>query len=135
MTNESWPDLPAVLAEIAEVAGLEAALAIAEEKAGQEVFVCANLRPGNWLVRCVGMEKAELISRHMAGRGRVKVHIPIFGNGSYVSERKRRARVMAETLERGGSVNEIARRAGVTNRSAYRFKARHNGDPDQGSLF
>lgn len=137
MTNPSWPYLPALLAEIAEVAGIDAALAVAEAKGGQVAFIVARLRPDNWLVQAVGMEKAELLSRHFcaAGGGRIKLEIPIGPVGSFVAERQRRQRIMAAAVERGASSNEIARMAGVTNRTARRFRSRYDGDPDQGSLF
>lgn len=137
MTHQGWPDLPALLAEIAEVAGIDAAIAIADEKGGQEVFISARLRPDNWLIRCIGADKAEILSRHFcaSGGGRVKLQIPLGPVGSYVAERQRRQRVMAEAVERGASSNEIAKLAGITGRSVRRFRARYGGDPDQGSLF
>lgn len=135
MTQASWPELPALLAEIAEVAGIDAALAIAEAKGGQEVFLAARLGPSNWLVTAVGAAKAQAISRHFtSGHGRLKLVIPLGPKGSYLAERRRRARAMAEAQAAGASANEIAQRAGVTNRSARRFRARQREDERQGKL-
>ena len=132
MTRAGWGKLPALLAEIAEVAGIDAALAIARAKGGHEVFVVAKLRPDNWLVQAVGMEKAQLLSEHFcSGRARQKLTIPLGPAGSYLAERQRRARSMADALSSGASANQIAQAAGVTNRSARRFRAklrRHNSD-------
>lgn len=133
MTRASWPDLPPLLAEIAEVAGLDAALAIAEAKGGQEVFIVSRLRPDNWLVQAVGAERAERISAHFcSGRYRQKLAIPFGPKGSYLAERRRTARAMADALSSGASANEMARAAGVTNRSARRFRTKlrhHNSQP------
>lgn len=132
MTRPSWPELPALLAEIAEVAGLEAALAIAEAKGGQQVFVVSRLRPDNWLVKAVGRAKAEAISEHFcSGRYRQKLDIPFGPKGSYLAERRRIARALAEAQSQGASANEMAQAAGVTNRSARRFRAKqrqHNSN-------
>lgn len=125
MTRASWPDLPPLLAEIAEVAGLDAALAIAEAKGGQDVFIVARLRLDNWLAVAVGMEKAERISFHFcSGRSRQKLSIPFGPKGSYLAERRRSARALAEALSSGATANEMAKAAGVTNRSARRFRTK-----------
>ena len=125
MSRESWSDLPPLLAEIAEVAGIDAALAIAEAKGGQEVFIVSRLRPDNWLVAAVGQEKAERISTHFcSGRYRQKLSIPFGPKGSYLAERRRRARALSEALSDGATANEMAKVAGVTNRSARRFRTK-----------
>lgn len=125
MTRASWPDLPPLLAEIAEAAGIDAALAIAEAKGGQEVFIVSRLRPDNWLVVAVGREKAECISAHFcSGRYRQKLNIPFGPKGSYLAERRRRARALTEALSDGATANEMAKAAGVTNRSARRFRTK-----------
>jgi len=132
MTRPGWPDLPLLLLEIAEVAGISAALAIAEAKGGQEVFIAARLKPDNWLVRAVGMEKARLISDHFcSGRARLKVTVPLGPTGSYLAERRRRAQAMTAAVAAGASANEIARAAGVTNRTARRFRAKHDSSQDE----
>lgn len=136
MTRPGWPDLPQLLSEIAEVAGISAALAVAEAKGGQEVFIAAHLKPDNWLVQAVGMEKARLISDHFcSGRARLKVTIPLGPSGSYLAERRRRAKAMAEALQAGASANDIARAAGVTNRTARRFRNRARLGASQDTLF
>lgn len=132
MTKASWPELPALLAEIAEVAGIDAALAIAEAKGGQEVFIVSRLRPDNWLVKAVGWQKAETLSAHFcSGRYRQKLDIPFGPKGSYLAERRRVARALAEAQSSGASANQMAQAAGVTNRSARRFRAKqrhHNSN-------
>lgn len=136
MSRAGWPELPALLAEIAEVADLDAALAIASAKGGQEVFIAARLSPSNWLVAAIGWEKAELVSRHFcSGRLRLKVTIPLGHAGGFLAERRRRSRLMAEAIARGASANEIAAAANVTNRTARRFRSQQRERSIQPDLF
>ena len=134
MSRAGWPDLPALLFEIAEVAGIDAALAVAEAKGGQRVVVPTRLRPDHWLVVAVGMEKAELICRHFtSGHVRQELDIPLGPAGSYLAERRRRARALVEAQEQGRSANQIAADVGITERSVRRFRARQR-DARQGNL-
>lgn len=135
MSRASWPDLPALLAEIAEVAGLDAALSVAQAKGGQHVVIPTRLAADHWLVVAVGREKAEVISRHFtSGHRRQELDIPIGPGGSYVAERRRRARALAEAQAEGATANQIAAKVGITQRSVRRFRARHRGDARQGKL-
>lgn len=134
MSRASWPDLPPLLAEIAEVAGIDAALAIAEAKGGQAVIIPTRLRDDHWLVQLVGMEKAEKLCAHFtSGYRRQKLSIPLGPAGSFLQERRRRARVMADAQAGGASANQIAVKAGITERSVRRFRARQR-DSRQGKL-
>lgn len=130
-------ELPALLAEIAEVAGLDAALAIADAKGGIVVRIASRLKPENWLVECVGMEKAKLISEYFtAGRG-LDLLIPLGPTGSYKRDQQRRAQAYQRALASGNNIQQIARQVGVTRRSVERFKKRLSttGNTDQGDLF
>lgn len=125
MSRKSWPDLPPLLAEIAEVAGIDAALAIAEAKGGQEVIIPARLRDDHWLVPIIGREKAAQICEHFtSGYRRQKLSVPFGPKGSYLAERRRRARALADALSDGATANQMAKAAGVTNRSARRFRTK-----------
>jgi hypothetical protein len=128
--------LPGILAEIADVAGLEAALKVAEVKGGTVARVPARLSPGNWLVQAVGMEKAAAISAHFtAGRG-IDLLIPLGPTGSYLRDKARRAEAYQRALASGANTQQTARLVGVTRRSVERFKTRlrDDEDPDQGRL-
>ena len=138
MTRAGWPDLPALLAEIAEVAGIDAALAIAEAKGGQAVTIPSRLRPDHWLITAIGRERAEQLSDHFcSGRSRAQLDIPLGPTGSYFADRRRRAVAVAQALAAGATASEAARRAGITRRSVHRQKAQkqRQRDRDQGSLF
>lgn len=128
MNRAAWPDLPELLCEIAEIAGIDAALAIADAKGGQQVFIVAHLRPDNWLIAAVGLAKAKLISDHFcSGRLRQKLTIPLGPAGSYQALRRRTNRALEEAASRGESANQMAANAGVTTRTVHRFRSRRRG--------
>ncbi|MBK5958797.1 hypothetical protein CCR97_11330 [Rhodoplanes elegans] len=127
----SW--LPGLLAEIAEVAGLDAALALAAARGGTRVRIPAQADDDHWLVRCVGRKAADAICIHFrqgSNRPRgVYVEVPL---GRTANAR----RVMAQALARGASAAEAARAAGMTERSAYRMRRRaHRLSDDRQARF
>lgn len=130
--------LPALLAEIAEISDVATALAIAEAVGGTTTTIAAHLSEENWLVKAVGMDKAKIISHHFtSGNARVKIFVPLGPVGSYKAEQRRRAETLMKAHQEGLSAGQTARRAGVTDRSVHRFRARLSGrkNKDQGQLF
>ncbi|MDA4629930.1 hypothetical protein NZA98_02170, partial [Escherichia coli] len=78
MANNS---LPLVIAEIAEVAGVEAAWAMSQAFGGQTVYIPREATPGHWLVELVGIEAAAKICKHYrAGNAGMQVLIPLAKN-------------------------------------------------------
>lgn len=63
----SDPILPGVLGEIEMVAGVSAALAIAEARGGAHLYVPRQVRPGHLLERLVGAEAAAAIAAEIGG--------------------------------------------------------------------
>lgn len=131
--------LPPLLAEIAEVAGLPAALKLAKEKGGVECYIPARAPDDHWLVRCVGREAADRLCAHFAAAidndsrrslHGVKILLPLGESGSR-AEARGRAR---EALERGASLAEAARRSGLHQRTVQNIRAKMK-DGRQGSLF
>lgn len=130
--------LPALLAEIAEIAGLDAALAIADAKGGILARIPSRLKPDNWLVKAVGMEKAEIISKHFtSGRGRIDLDIPLPPANSYRQFLRQRSQSYERALAETNNIFQAARTAGTTRRTIQRFNVRKRGGKptDQGSLF
>lgn len=131
--------LPGLLGEIAEIAGLEAALAIAEEVGGTRVSIPARVADDHWLVKTAGREAAEKICDHLRilspdGReaGARHVVIPRGPTGLMAKARTR----LAKELEAGTSAREAARRSGLSERTAWRMRARlQDEDDSQGKLF
>lgn len=125
--------LPALLAEIAEVAGLEAALKLARARGGTEVHIPARPKPGHWLIEAVGDDAAKKLCAHFAvRRGGVTLMLPLGPTGSIAELRRKADRMIAE----GRPNAEIARAVGYTTRAIERRKARlrERADPRQQKL-
>ncbi len=105
------PPLPGVLAEIAGVAGREAALAIALAHGGDDGWdVPRSLdgAAGRDLAALIGPEAAEAVVRRLGG-GAVSVPMARRAVGGWLSGR-------------GFSTPEIAAALGVTRRAARRYR-------------
>lgn len=116
--------LPAVLAEIAEAAGQEAAWALARAKGGTTVYIPYSAGEAHWLTELVGAEAAEAICAHfrVANTG-ARVLIPIAKQGH---QRER----LYKALEDGMSAPQAASAAGMHERSAFRARSRMKRDED-----
>ena len=112
--------LPALLADIANVAGIEAARSVARARGGTVVYFPSantiNGGGGRWLVEAVGETTALQISA-IFPMGQA-VSIPLWLDGD-----RRRLKV-AELTREGRGVNDIARAIGCTTRSVFRYRQR-----------
>ncbi len=130
--SEQFAHLPQVLAEIAEVAGIEAAWELAGAVGGTYVHIPSRQMPDDhWLVELVGREAADKIAAHFAGdNARLRLLIPM------ARDAQRRQRLV-KALEAGMSAPDAAASAGVHVRTAHRARRRLRRDPDenQGDLF
>jgi hypothetical protein len=132
----SW--LPTVLAEIADIAGLDAALALAESRGGLKVYIPVSVGDDHWLTQAVGRDAADRICEHFAfvasegtGRHGVHVEIPLGPRGSVAKHRSIVDRMIAE----GRPMSAIALAAGYTERGVRYRKARaRSADPRQTRL-
>lgn len=115
-------ELSGLLQEIAEVAGVEVAIAIARAEGGREVNfpVEATIRSGRggWLVDAVGEQKALLIIRELFPRGG-KVIVPMDP-----TPRLERISKIIELLKSGKSVREVVLEVGCCIRTVHRYRAR-----------
>jgi hypothetical protein len=114
--------LPAVIADIAEVAGIDAARVIAAEKGGQEVSIPAEAKEGHWLVELVGMSAARKICAHYqettkegGHRGR-RLLIPMAN--------VRNREILVRAIEAGGTNNRVAALSGKHERTVRRVRAK-----------
>lgn len=134
MSAESH-NLPGILGEIADLVGIEAALAVAAKVGGTRAYITRKPDANHWLVRAIGPEKAAVLVEHYTtGRTGAELEFPIGPGGSYNREKRQRAARMRELAEQGLQSTAIARQVGVTRRSAMRFLKRQRevdeGDPD-----
>lgn len=128
--------LPGLLAEIAEVAGVGAALAIAEVKGGASAYIPAPpVRAEHWLVLACGQAAADAIAGHFAVRGGAHYKIPL----GPVASRYRLWRKMHQMIDRDIPAAEIARRLGIDERTVRRHRKGESGqaaaDDRQAALF
>lgn len=125
----SFDWLPPLLAEIAEVAGLDAALAVAAARGGSRATIPARPRPDHWLTQAVGAEAAQQICDHFrVGNSGAVLEIPV---GTQAQKQRR----IDEMLREGVSADKIARQLQVHRTTVFRRKASGGHDPRQGSLF
>lgn len=115
--SDDFAYLPPTLAEIARVAGLPAALTIAETKGGLEVYIPRRAPEGHWLVDCVGREAADKIGAYY---GDQRITVPLGDRNFYARARRRAAELLAE----GKSLNTVAGQLGVHVRTIKRVKKR-----------
>jgi hypothetical protein len=129
-------DLPALLAEIAEVAGLKAALAMAEARGGSRVYIPRHPGPGHWLTVAVGAVAARKIADHFAaGSAGIEIELPVGPHGTYVRQQRARRARMHALVKDGVSIDRIAREVGIDRSNVKRFKRKLREDDGQGSLF
>ncbi len=108
---------PALLAEIADVAGIEAARGVARARGGMETYFPTpqGVQGGSgvWLVEAVGKDAALKIAA-LFPMG-CSVYIPLWGVAL------RRIEVL-ELSRAGRGANEIARLIGCSNRTVFRVR-------------
>ncbi|CAN0654320.1 helix-turn-helix domain-containing protein [Nitratireductor aquimarinus] len=125
--------LPSILAEIADVAGAEAAWALARTQGGTTIYIPREAEDDHWLTELVGKEAASKICNHFrVGNTGARIPIPL------AKQSEQRVRLQ-KALEAGMSAPQAARAAGMHERSAFRARARMKDndeiDDQQGKLF
>lgn len=129
-------NLPGILAEIADIAGLEAAYEVARSHGGTRVSIPPRATADHWLTKLLGFETADRICQGLStldpdGRLRgVQNEIIPRGPAAVLTAARRRAHA---ALQEGKSAREAARIAGLHERTIWRMKAKE--DDEQGSLF
>jgi hypothetical protein len=110
--------LPGVLAQVAQAAGLEASVRLAKARGGGRAYIPAPeaLHSRHWLVLAVGMEAALAITSALGGN---EVEVPL---GPFAGNRAHIWAAIERGLNDGLSVEEAARQVGVTARTVRRHK-------------
>ncbi|MCB1537353.1 MAG: hypothetical protein KDJ44_22255 [Rhodoblastus sp.] len=127
--------LPPLLNKIAEVAGVVAAVQIAEARGGTRVHLPTRARDGHWLVECVGREAADKICAHFraeSGSGGLLgcyVDVPL-GPKNFYAQARRRALEMRDEKSKA----QIALELRVSERVVRKW-FEDRTDERQGSLF
>ncbi len=134
----SW--LPPLLAEIAEVAGLDAALALAEARGGSRITIPARPRPDHWFAQTVGMEAAEKIAEYYrvgyGGAQGATVTVPVGPDGGTARALRLQRSKIDAMIREGLSADRIAREVRVHRTTVFRRQAAlGRRDTRQGKLF
>ena len=113
--------LPGVLGDIADIAGEEAALAMAQARGGTEIYLPPAPDADHWLSQLVGHEAALAIADHLTcGVGGLRLELP---NGPTGHGARAAARV-DRMLREGRSERDIAIATGYTTRGVRKRRAR-----------
>lgn len=136
MTVPSGPfdGLPPLLCEIAEVAGIRAAIALAEARGGNRVYfpTPGALSDEHWLVKIVGGEAAMKICKHFSPGHHVELELPLGPTGNRADVWRQLARLIKE----GAPSGVITRRLRISRRTVVRHRARIRlSDDRQTDLF
>jgi hypothetical protein len=109
--------LPEVLREIAEAAGVEAALKVASEKGGTRAYFPAKPAPDHWLSDLVGLDKARTIGKVLApGQSGIELEVPMGPNMSQARRWK-----LIHNMAASHSKPAIARAAGCHYKTVQRI--------------
>ena len=99
----SW--LPPLLNEIADVAGVEAALALADARGGSRVSIPAKAADTHWLVVTPGRDSADKTCEHFrSGYGGSVIDLPVGPSASANATRKKADQMIRD----GVSADKIA---------------------------
>jgi transposase-like protein len=120
--------LPPLLAEIAEGAGLAAALKLGQDKANKRVYIPAVATADHWLTQLVGLDAAAWICQRYAGD---RLLIP----PTLVGQARWRRDTIIRMTDEGGTVMEIAASIGIARSTVQRTRERRKRAPASLPLF
>lgn len=123
-------DLPGVLAEIAEVIGVDGALRLAQVAGGTDMYIPAKIDDDHWLAKALGSDLARKLCEHYRVGGFVS------GNSGGTERMSQqgirlvmpmatsiiRTAAIQDGLQQNLSANEIARRVGCHIRTVRRHR-------------
>lgn len=120
--------LPQILQEVADLAGLGAALQLASARGGRRLYV--PQQPTDQFIADIGAKAARALSELYPNE---IINVPLGPEGVL----KRARRIAEEALERGASAGEAAALSGFSERMMYIRKAKRRAreTSDQDDLF
>jgi hypothetical protein len=127
----AYDGLPGLIVELAEVAGLSAALALATARGGNRVYIPARAADDHWLVQLLGREAAGKIMDYYATG--VELDLPRGPTGLRAETWRRLYRM----LDEGASSSQITRALGISRDMVkyHRARLRTQAVTSQMSLF
>ncbi|MFT4098446.1 MAG: helix-turn-helix domain-containing protein [Rhodoblastus sp.] len=122
---------PPLLNEIADAAGVEAAMALVRAKGGARVHIPGRAPDGHWLVDLIGREAADKLCAHFRVRdGGSYIKLPLGPKAHYAIQRERVREMLAEAI----STDQIVIALGVSRTFVDSVRAA-TPDQRQGRLF
>ncbi|KEG17064.1 helix-turn-helix domain-containing protein [Bartonella bacilliformis] len=116
MQDEVYSRFPAIMSEIANVAGIEAAWNMVRVFGGRQIYIPGRIENADWLIEIVGFEEAVQLINHFCFNGAgTRLLIPL------VKDALRRQK-MVQALQNGWSAGDAAAVSGMHVRTAYRLK-------------
>lgn len=123
--------LPGILSQIADIAGEDAALAVAAARGGTQIYIPPEPGRDHWLSRLVGQQAAAAIADKLTcGVGGMRVDLPLGPKGAAARLRAKVDRMIKEGL----SERAIAQATGYTMRGVRMRKAALLGRHDDRQL-
>lgn len=117
--------LPGILAEIAEVAGEEAALAMAHARGGTQIYLPPVPAPHHWLCQLIGEAKAKRVCDLLtAGVGPLRVDLPLGPVSKYNQMLAADQAVIDAMIRDQRSERDIALATRYSERSVRRRRAK-----------
>lgn len=119
--------LPGLLAQVAQAAGVKAAWQLAQARGGGRAYIPTPqaLHGKHWLTQAVGPDAARAIAQALGGG---EVEVPL---GPFAGNRAQVWAAIERGLNAGLSVEQAARQVGVTARTVRRHKSRGGNERDK----
>jgi len=123
---------PGILAEIADVAGEEAALAVARVRGGTQIYIPPVPANDHWLCALIGRDEAVAVCDKLTdGVGSRRADVPMGQYSAYRAESRHRYTLMDEMINAQKSEREIALATGYTARAIRRRVAKLGKPADE----
>lgn len=128
--------LPQVLADIAMIAGEDAARRVAGSVGGTRVYIPPRPAADHWLVKLVGLDAAQRIADHFTGGfGGIRIDIPLADTG-FIARQQAKADAMILggrserdiAIECGYTIRTIRRRRAALKKAGVRIRDARQGD-------
>lgn len=118
---DAYEGLPALMIETAEVAGLEAAVALFRARGGNRVYIPAKAGDGHWLVQLVGRDAADRLIAHFSTDGAgCELELPRGPTGARAEQWHR----LHQMIRDGASSTAITRALGISRDMVKRHRAK-----------
>lgn len=114
----AYDGLPGAIVEMAEIAGLQAALAIASARGGNRVYIPAKADDDHWLVQLIGRPAADKLMTYYATG--VEIDMPRGPTGLRAETWRRLHRMIDE----GCTSTQITRALGISRDMVKHHKAK-----------